>query len=177
MKTVRGISLWQPWATAIALGSKRVETRHWKTDYRGPLVIHAAKRRVDSELIDIGCTFHWQGAMHDPWGRKKFYETLPFGALVAVCELVDCRPTDSFTVRELDTKRRAPGERSAHCDWTERQMGDFTPGRFGWVLENIRPLEKPVPYRGSQGFFYVDTELLQEEWPSFETEAEEGAGV
>jgi len=30
MKT---ISLWQPWASAVAVGSKTIETRHWPTNY------------------------------------------------------------------------------------------------------------------------------------------------
>ena len=34
---MKAISLWQPWASAVALGSKRVETRSWSTSYRGPL--------------------------------------------------------------------------------------------------------------------------------------------
>src|SRR3546814_21127441 len=41
---VKAISLWQPWASAIALGHKSIETRHWPTKYRGELAIHAAKR-------------------------------------------------------------------------------------------------------------------------------------
>lgn len=31
----------QPWASAIMAGLKRVENRTWRTDYRGPLAIHA----------------------------------------------------------------------------------------------------------------------------------------
>lgn len=40
MKT---ISLWQPWASLVAIKAKRIETRSWYTSYRGPLAIHAAK--------------------------------------------------------------------------------------------------------------------------------------
>lgn len=29
--------------------------------------------------------------------------------------------------------------------------GDFTPGRFGWLLNDIEPLDEPVPFRGGQG--------------------------
>ncbi|MBP0020973.1 MAG: ASCH domain-containing protein, partial [Cyanobacteria bacterium SBLK] len=31
----KAISLWQPWASLIAMGRKKFETRHWSTDYRG----------------------------------------------------------------------------------------------------------------------------------------------
>src|SRR3546814_15511313 len=41
---VKAISLWQPLASAIALGHTSIETRHWPTKYRGELAIHAATR-------------------------------------------------------------------------------------------------------------------------------------
>lgn len=40
---MRAISLLQPWATLVALGAKRRETRSWPTRYRGPIAIHASK--------------------------------------------------------------------------------------------------------------------------------------
>jgi hypothetical protein len=40
---MKALSLWQPWASLIAAGVKRHETRHWTTPYRGLLAIHAAK--------------------------------------------------------------------------------------------------------------------------------------
>jgi hypothetical protein len=40
---MKALSLWQPWATLIALKKKQIETRSWRTTYRGPLAIHAAK--------------------------------------------------------------------------------------------------------------------------------------
>ncbi len=42
--SVRAITLWQPWASLVALGLKRFETRSWPTNYRGKLLIHAATR-------------------------------------------------------------------------------------------------------------------------------------
>ncbi len=41
---MKAISIWQPWASLIAIGAKQIETRSWATGYRGLLVIHAAKR-------------------------------------------------------------------------------------------------------------------------------------
>jgi activating signal cointegrator 1 len=40
---MKAITLTQPWATLVAIGAKRIETRSWPTNYRGPLAIHAAK--------------------------------------------------------------------------------------------------------------------------------------
>jgi activating signal cointegrator 1 len=33
------------------------------------------------------------------------------------------------------------------------QYGDFTPGRYGYLLSEIRKFEKPVPAKGHQGFW------------------------
>ena len=40
MKT---LSLKQPWAWLCVNGLKDIENRNWRTDYRGPLLIHASK--------------------------------------------------------------------------------------------------------------------------------------
>ena len=85
---------------------------------------------------------------------------LPFGATVAVCTVADCRPTGSFTVDELDTMRAPEGATLDHYKWNERMMGDFSPGRFGWVLTDVKPLPEPIPFVGRQGFFNVPDELL-----------------
>lgn len=163
---MRAISLWQPWASAVALGSKRIETRGWRTDYRGPLAIHAAQRLVQSELMSIKSTWNWCGALKplglEMGGDKHLWELLPFGALVATCELVDCRPTDSFTQAELHTRRMPEGETLDIYGWTEAMLGNFALGRFGWVLDNIRALPEPIPIKGRPGFFSVPDALLQE---------------
>ncbi len=158
---MKALSLWQPWATAIAVGSKLVETRGWATKYRGPLLIHAAKRRNINELQHYHSCWNWQGAMTKAgwkWGTREVPDNydLPLGALIAICDLVDCRPTDGFTQAELDTPRWQDGREGSLYTWTERQMGDFSLGRFGWVLENVRAIDPPIPCVGRQGLFEVD---------------------
>jgi hypothetical protein len=41
---VKALSVRQPWASLIACGRKTVEIRSWRTAYRGPLLICAAKK-------------------------------------------------------------------------------------------------------------------------------------
>ena len=67
---LRAITLIQPWATLIVQGHKTIETRTWRTAYRGWLAIHAGKSK---DLIE------------DPAKHV-------FGAVVAIARLVDCRP-------------------------------------------------------------------------------------
>ena len=42
------ISLWNPWATLMALGVKTIETRSWGTDFRGQR--ERRRRREDLSL-------------------------------------------------------------------------------------------------------------------------------
>lgn len=159
--TTKAISLWQPWASAIALGSKRIETRSWPTKYRGPLAIHAAKRCNKGEMLSLQSDWQWVGALHPFFasvGHVRLSDSLPFGAIVAVAMLTDCRKTESFTIAEIEHVRSSGG----YGTWTERQMGDFSPGRYGWILEGVIPMKTPLPWNGSQGFFEVPTELLRE---------------
>ena len=132
---MRAISLWQPWATAIALGVKRVETRHWSTNYTGPLAIHAAKHwtRAEKEFASVERSL----------GRLP--ARLPFGAIVATCTLMGCRRTE-----DVDQQMAA----------IERIYGNYDPGRFAWFLTDIVALPEPIPFKGHQGFFNVPDEIL-----------------
>lgn len=158
---MKAISLWQPWASLVVIGSKQIETRGWSTNYRGPLLIHAAKRKHIGELIYFGSCWAFDAALQPLGGTMTpntsidLVKDLPFGAIIGQVELVDCRPTDSFTIGEIET-RRYPDEKCS--DWksyTEKVLGDFTPGRFGWVFKNPVRFETPIPYSGKQGFFEV----------------------
>lgn len=42
---MKALTLHQPWASLVALGVKRIETRSWSTSYRGALAIHAGLKR------------------------------------------------------------------------------------------------------------------------------------
>jgi activating signal cointegrator 1 len=154
---MKALSVWQPRASTIASGAKTIETRSWFTHYRGSLIIHAGKRRV--ELADMVGFVNWRDVLGGLTLDGGIWDALPFGAAIAVCELVDCRATQTFVSAELDRCQRPRGDSSGY-GLTERQLGDFTPGRFGWVLRNARPLIRPVLWRGAQGLFEIPSEVL-----------------
>jgi hypothetical protein len=158
---MKAISLWQPWASAMAVGAKTIETRHWSTNYRGPLAIHAAKRFIHNEILGLACTSCWVSIFRRcgvSFGPKFQSGSMAFGSIVAVGELVDCVPVERFTIGELEEIRTFDGEKNH--PWTERQMGDFSSGRFGWIFTNIQPLAAPVPFIGRQGLFNIPDELV-----------------
>lgn len=152
---MKALSLWQPWASAIALGAKRIETRGWATDYRGPLLIHAARTTVGIELVrgDVSTWDLWRrvlglGVNDSVAGPLA---ALTRGALIARCELVDCVATgDTESIRAA---ARQTGEKYSSL---ERELGDYTRGRWAWLLRKVQPLAKPIPMRAYQRLFDVD---------------------
>jgi len=129
---MKAISLWQPWASLMAIGAKTIETRSWSTTYRGPLAIHASKRLVlpnDPEFLkavkDLGL----------------LDRELPLGAIVGTCELYDCIPVEKATA----TFFRRPDK--------EILFGDWSPGRYLWLTQNFKRFDIPIPARGKQGLW------------------------
>ena len=48
------LSLREPWATLIKDKKKFIETRSWKTNYRGELYIHASITKIDKSTRERG---------------------------------------------------------------------------------------------------------------------------
>jgi hypothetical protein len=120
---IPAISLWQPWASFIAIGVKRYETRHWRAPARlvgQRIAVHAAKHPVPRDDIE------WWHKIAGPDAP------LPMGAFVCTAIL-------------------AAVHRAGKVPFDE--FGDYGEGRFAWELTDVRPLEPPVPALGRQGFW------------------------
>jgi hypothetical protein len=136
------LTLTQPWASLVAAGEKRIETRSWRTAHRGPLGIHAAKdfprpaRKLCSESPFI--------AALDRAGYRDVHE-LPRGALLCVVELLACVPAANAEELSLGMAPTAVESLSEQ----ERAFGDYSPGRWAWVLGEVTPLAEPVPMEGA----------------------------
>ena len=143
---MKAITLTQPWATLVAIGAKRIETRSWRTSHRGPLLIHAAK------AIPSGWTPFMQPAFVEALeplvGLNEFgspnIDLLPRGFIIAVAELVHVHPTER--VDGLPTSAQ------------ELAFGDYGPGRYAWRLWNVRRVV-PIPYTGHLGLFNAQVEV------------------
>lgn len=125
----RALTIRQPWASLVASGAKTLETRSWTTRYRGLLVVHAgASRTRDGEAAQL----------------RMIRAGLVLGHLPRGCALGTVVLEDVFaTGPELDAFLPAP----------ERPLGDFSPGRYAWLLADPRPFLDPVPWRGAQGLW------------------------
>lgn len=133
---MKAISLWQPYATLIAIGAKHYETRSWSTDYRGTLVIHAAKRWTrEEERYALMPNF---ASVLKASGLNPLH--LPLGCAICVVDLVDIWTTERAVWKE-------------GIDAQEMAFGNYGPGRFAWQLANVRVLNPPIPAQGKQGLF------------------------
>lgn len=140
------LTLIQPWATLIALGEKKVETRSWKTSYRGPLLIHAGKK-ADKEACE---EYSIKGVLQL---HGYTSENLPKGLIIAKCNLIDCIEIDLGTDPQ---NRRAYLKNGGRVQGNEYSFGDYTPGRYAWVLENIELLKQPIPAKGKLSLWEFD---------------------
>ncbi|NPV68430.1 MAG: ASCH domain-containing protein [Anaerolineae bacterium] len=127
MKT---LSIRQPWAELILQGRKTIELRTWRTNYRGPLLIHAGGNVEYDACAAYGL---------DP-------EVLVRGALVGTVEVVDMVTFNHASFAALRNEHLDPGE------WP----GDLV----GWRLANPCRLPAPIPLRGRLGLFEIPDEVL-----------------
>lgn len=133
---MKALSLLQPWASLIAVGAKKIETRSWSTKYRGPLAIHASKKLL-KDNDDLCYEEPFKSAL------KGFY---PFslGIVVATCDLVDCIKMTPEFIQSIQSP--------------ELDFGVYAVGRCAWILENIKPLEKPIPASGALSLWEWEAE-------------------
>lgn len=131
------LSIKEPFATLIKNNKKSIETRSWKTNYRGELYIHASISKIKKEVKD----------------RKELMkltcdDEMGYGNILCKCELVDCiYMTEDFI---NDIKKN---------NYQEYVCGYYEVGRYAWMLKNIQPLEREISAKGKLGIWnYKDDE-------------------
>lgn len=125
MKT---LSIIEPWATLIQEKQKYIETRSWKTSYRGELYIHASLTKIKKDekylkllnLIDN--------------------KNLNYGKIICKCNLIDCVYMDEEFIKKIKNNKQ------------EYLCGDYRIGRYAWILENIEKID-PIKTKGKLGIW------------------------
>lgn len=141
---MRAITICQPYASLIANPphEKRIENRSWETLYRGEIAIHAGKSRS------------WL----DTWDSRRMPRPMPFGAVVAVANLVGCAHLQSAL------ERASKGQNFAGLSdeqFADLFMSEHASGPFCWIFRDIRPLAEPFVISGSQGMWNVPTAAVR----------------
>jgi hypothetical protein len=134
MKT---LSLLQPWASLVILGAKKIETRSWRTAHRGDLLIHASLGKKGGVLVNEA-----------PF--KKYipdFRQLPFGAIIGKVHLDDVVPVESLLYSDAMLN---------HLTLEEKAFGDYSKGRYAWILSEPEPFDKIIPIRGTLGLWQFE---------------------
>lgn len=133
--TFKALSLYQPWASLVVCGEKRIETRSWGTRFRGPVAIHASRKK-DADLVALACSEPFKSALMrhglDP-------ANLPLGCVLGTVEVVDCLGTETLLEQ-------------GDVGFVEKAFGDYSPRRYGFLLARPR-LVRPIPCRGGLSFW------------------------
>jgi hypothetical protein len=148
---VKALTILRPFADLICLPEsdrrhKRVENRGWPCPpwlIGQDLAIHAgAGRRYSGYPVDEWCRI---------WGVSL--SSLPFGAVVAVANVVADVYVDRGLIQTSDRQPLPPEllwlKHHQHCH-----------GPHGWVLANVRPLPRPLPWKGAQGLWNIPDEAI-----------------
>lgn len=169
---MKAISLWQPWASLIAAGAKPYETRHWAPPREligATIAIHAAKK-VDKDAADMADALvhgqFWRD-LEASWGgdgapgelMARFgAAVMPIGCVVCTAKLDAAfqlgEPAEATMVPEARVVRRLVSRQMPEC-FTVRydDFGNYAPGRWAWLLRDVKPLIPPQRAVGRQGFF------------------------
>ena len=133
------LSITEPFATLIKEKRKKIETRSWKTDYRGELYIHASATKISKELIK----------------RKELMALvdntlLNFGNIICKCHLVDCIYMNEEYVNKMKKD-----------NYQEYICGEYKEGRYAWILEDIEVIE-PIKSKGQLNIwnYYNEYEIM-----------------
>lgn len=125
------ISIKEPYATLIKENIKNIETRSWKTNYRGEIYIHASKtssKITDKKLLEL---------------TKNLKPSN--GNIIAKATLVDCKYMDKEFINEIKQNK------------TEYLCGDYKEGRYAWILKDIKKI-KPIKAKGKLNIWNYEIE-------------------
>lgn len=129
---MKAITVRHPWAHAIIHMGKPIENRSWSTNYRGPLLIHAASTMTAAEygnFAEFFCADIKEGSMPAP-GQLR--ETL--GHVVGIVDLIDV---------------------------VEDHPSPWFFGPYGLVLANPRPVAR-VKLKGQLSIFNVSDRVVEQ---------------
>lgn len=131
------ISIKEPYATLIKEKKKCIETRSWKTTYRGEIYIHAS---ISSNLNKL------KSDIKELFDEKQ----LNHGNIICKCKLVDCIYMTKEFVEDMKQNH-----------YQEYLCGLYEEGRYAWILKDIEEIN-PIPAKGQLNIwnYYNENEIL-----------------
>jgi hypothetical protein len=159
---MRALSLTQPWASLMAWGEKRYETRDWSTAIRGEVAIVSSKGfpRESRELCyeePFGSVLRAHG-VEIVSTRPSGPTQLPLGVVLAVLRLVDDAPVETvvqWSERAIklllhdhfDALTEHLANPPGRVDLADHELafGDYSAGRRALITTGVIALKDPIP--------------------------------
>lgn len=123
---MKALTIKEPFASLIKNKVKHVETRSFKTNYRGEIYIHAGISKDNLKRTDV------MNLIDD--------SKLSFGNIICKCTLVDCVYMDEEFIKQIKK------------DKIEFICGNYQIGRYAWILDNVEEV-KEIPIKGKLGIW------------------------
>jgi hypothetical protein len=151
---MRVLSLTQPWATLVACGAKKIETRSWqppKALIGQRIGIHASKGLADMtqrDFNDLCMRPVFRAALVAGWkagliksAKEHLYPwDLPRGMILATARITGCWSTNDEALVD-----RLPD--------AERAFGNYAYDRYMWALDEVHALAEPIAAKGALGLW------------------------
>ena len=124
------LSIREPFASLIKEGVKTIETRSFKTNYRGELYIHASLNKINTKDERINKLL-----------KLIPDSTMQYGKIIVKCQLVDCIYMTDEYIKEIKNNE------------IEYLCGHYEVGRYAWVLKITEVLKEPIHAKGQLGLW------------------------
>ncbi len=152
------LTVHQPWASLLLTPHKRLETRGQRTNYRGPLAIHAGRERFKGGRgYDNAFLRALAVAFEVDLERVLAHleRDLPYGAVIGTVVVIGCRRIERIDFHGSDGGARLHLESGSAREISPAELafGNFNPGRF--IIETTHPVTftRPQAARGNQGIW------------------------
>lgn len=131
------LSIKEPYASLIKDGIKKIETRSWKTKYRGKIYIHASIAKLSKEVKE-----------NEELMNLININNLSYGHIICSANLIDCVEMTEEFINEVKKNNN------------EYITGLYKVGRYGWILDDIKILKEKIPAKGKLGIWNYESEDL-----------------
>ena len=126
------MTMWQPWASLLIYGVKRVEGRPWLTNHRGRMWIHASGNATENLEQNIKDTVqHYQQNVYKEFDNVCYPKTYPTSVIVGCVDVVDVLTRDQFqayTEKDLRMRNESSSEACFICVNPQRLLVPYSPG-------------------------------------------------
>lgn len=124
---MKALTIREPYASLILHGIKKVETRTWKTNYRGELYIHSGISKMSKDILNNKKLMNLYDGISPSYGK-----------IICKCNLVD-------VVKMTPEYIKSVSEDELVC-------GRFEVGNYAWILDDIEIIN-PIECKGKLGIW------------------------